>query len=151
MEVDVDINYSPFVLIARIRIKPGMVEDYLTIALEADVAVEKSEPGMLFHNFDSDPSDPLQFTWTEVFQNEDALIAHVNIPPVQDYVGKHLFWADDFGIEIYGNLANETIDYITEAWGSANIPFKHFKTTSVGYIRESFFKQVAVKKLDLYG
>ena len=142
---------SPFVLIARIRVKPGMVEDYLTIALEADVAVEKSEPGMLFHNFDSDPSDPLQFTWTEVYQNDDALIAHINNPPVQDYLGKHLFLADSFEIEIYGNLANETIDYITETWDSANIPFKHFKTTSVGYIRESFFKQVAVKKLDLYG
>ena len=137
-----NIKNSPFVLIVRIRIKPGMAEDYLRIVLEADVAVEKSGSGMLFHNFDSDPSDPLQLTWTEVYQNDDALIAHINNPPVQDYVRKHFFLADGFEIEIYGNLANETIDYITEAWGSANIPFKHFKTTNVGYIRESFFKQV---------
>ena len=75
---------SPFVLITRIRVKLGMVADYLTIALEADVAVEKSEPGMLFHNFDSDPSDPLQFTWTEVFQNDHALIGHIDNPPVLD-------------------------------------------------------------------
>ena len=55
---------------------------------------------------------------------------------------------DGFEIEIYGNLANETIDYITETWDSANIPFKHFKTTSVGYIRESFFKQVAAYQVN---
>ena len=49
-------------------------------------AVENSEPGMLFHNFDADPSDPLSFTWTEVYKNDDALMAHINNPPVQRYV-----------------------------------------------------------------
>ena len=36
-----------------------MVEEYLDIANEVDNAVELSEPGMLFHNFDADPDDPL--------------------------------------------------------------------------------------------
>jgi hypothetical protein len=40
----------PFVLLARITIKDGMAEEYLAIAKEADLAVNKTEPGMLFHN-----------------------------------------------------------------------------------------------------
>ena len=50
-----DVKETPFVLIARVKVKPGEVENYLKIAEEVDKAVEKSEPGMLFHNFDSDP------------------------------------------------------------------------------------------------
>ena len=49
---------------------------------EVDKAVEKSEPGMLFHNFDSDPLNELKFTWTEIYKNDDALIFHINNPPV---------------------------------------------------------------------
>ena len=40
---------NPFILIARIHVKEGMVEEYLDIANEVDNAVELSEPGMLFH------------------------------------------------------------------------------------------------------
>ena len=43
-----------------------MVDEYLKIASEVDNAVEHTEPGMLFHNFDADPTDPLSFTWTEI-------------------------------------------------------------------------------------
>ena len=50
---------NPFILIARIRVKEGKVEEYLKIAKEADDAVNKSEPDMLIHTFDQDPSDPL--------------------------------------------------------------------------------------------
>ncbi len=48
---------NPFILIARITVKNGKIEEYLKIADEADKAVYTSEPGMIFHNFDSDPSD----------------------------------------------------------------------------------------------
>lgn len=50
---------KPFVLIARIHVKPGNIDQYLEIAAKVDAEVENSEPGMLFHNFDADPSDPL--------------------------------------------------------------------------------------------
>lgn len=69
-----DVKETPFVLIARVKVKPGKVENYLKIAEEVDNAVEKSEPGMLFHNFDSDPSNELKFIWTEIYKNDDALI-----------------------------------------------------------------------------
>ena len=52
-----DVKETPFVLIARVKVKPGEVENYLKIAEEVDKAVEISEPGMLFHNLDADPSN----------------------------------------------------------------------------------------------
>ena len=124
---------KPFVLIARIQVKPGNVDQYLEIAAKVDAEVENSESGMLFHNFDADPSDPLPFTWTEVYKNHDSLIAHINNPPVQRYVEQHAALGDGFEIEIYGKLGKETI----EAVKALGISFKYFVTTDVGYVRKS--------------
>ena len=52
---------NPFVLLARITVREGMVDEYLAIAEAADKAVEKTEEGMLFHNFDRDPDDQHKF------------------------------------------------------------------------------------------
>ena len=126
---------NPFILIARIQVKEGMVDEYLEIANSVDNAVEASEPGMLFHNFDSDPVDPLAFTWTEVYSNSKAFIKHDANPPVQEYVTKHAELADGFTIEVYGNVSQEVIDTINRL----GIPLKHFKTTKVGYVRAKNF------------
>ncbi|MDC3187570.1 antibiotic biosynthesis monooxygenase [Candidatus Pelagibacter sp.] len=128
---------NPFILIARIRVKEGKVEEYLKIAKEADDAVNSSEPDMLIHTFDQDPSDPLEFTWSEVYRNSEAMIHHLNNPPVQDYVEKHKEIADRFEIEVYGNITEETIKAIKDT----NVPFRHFKTTEVGYIRKNIFNE----------
>ena len=128
---------NPFILIARIHVKEGMVEEYLDIANDVDNAVELSEPGMLFHNFDADPDDPLAFTWTEVYSNSEAFIKHDANPPVQEYVAKHAELADGFTIEIYGNVSQNVIDTINRL----GISFKHFKTTRVGYVREKNFNE----------
>ncbi len=126
---------NPFLLIARIGVKENMAEEYLAIAEEVDNAVQESEPGMLFHNFDKDPDDPLGFVWSEVYTDSDALIAHINNPPVQAYVEKHDELADTFEIEVYGNLSEDAI----EAVKALEVPFKHFKSTAVGYVREENF------------
>ena len=126
---------NPFILIARIQVKEGMIDEYLEIANSVDNAVEASEPGMLFHNFDSDPEDPLAFTWTEVYSNSKAFIKHDANPPVQEYVTKHAELADGFTIEVYGNVSQEVIDTINRL----GIPLKHFKTTKVGYVRAKNF------------
>tara|TARA_Y100001936_G_scaffold9826_1_gene8781 strand:- start:498 stop:890 length:393 start_codon:yes stop_codon:yes gene_type:complete len=126
---------NPFLLIARIGVKENMVEEYLAIAEEVDNAVKESEPGMLFHNFDKDPDDPLGFVWSEVYTNSDALIAHINNPPVQAYVEKHDELADTFEIEVYGNLSEDAISAVK----ALEVPFKHFKSTDVGYVREENF------------
>jgi len=128
---------KPFILIARVRVMPGKVEDYLKIAELVDAEVEKTEPGMLFHNFDADPTDPLKFTWTELYKDDESLINHLNNPPVQDYVAKHLELAESLEVEIYGTLDDKTVEYLKTAWGDAGIQFKYFKSTRVGYIRDS--------------
>ena len=126
---------NPFILIARIRVKQDKVNEYLKIANEVDNLVKASEPDMLIHTFDQDPNDKNEFTWTEVYRNSKAMIKHINNPPVQSYVTKHEELADKFEIEVYGNLSKETI----EAINNLNVPFKHFKTTKVGYFREDVF------------
>lgn len=135
-----DPSKTPFVLIARVKVSSGKVNDYLAIAAEADSAVKETEPGMLMHHFDKDPDDPLQFIWTEIYRDDESLIAHINNPPVQEYGKKHLELAESIEVEIYGTLADKTVDYLTKTWEEAGIPFKYFKTTGVGYYRESAFE-----------
>ena len=126
---------NPFVLLARITVKDGMVDAYLEIAEEVDSAVENTEEGMLLHTFDRDPDDPHKFVWTEVYRKSDDFLFHADNPPVLEYVEKHAELATHFSIEIYGNVSNEVI----EAINSREIPLKHFASTSVGYIRSERF------------
>ena len=93
---------NPFVLLARITVKEGMVDAYLEIAEKVDKSVEKTEEGMLFHSFDCDPDDQHKFVWTEVYRNSDDFLFHADNPPVQEYVEKHADLATYFSIEIYG-------------------------------------------------
>ena len=130
-------NETPFVFLARITVKEGMVDAYLEIAEEVDQAVEKTEEGMLFHSFDRDPNDQYKFVWTEVYRKSDDFLFHADNPPVQEYVEKHAELATHFSIEIYGNVSNEVIEKID----SLEIPLKHFAATSVGYIRSERFSQ----------
>ncbi len=128
-------NGNPFVLLARITVKEGMIDAYLEIAEEVDRAVEKTEEGMLLHTFDRDPDDPHKFVWTEVYRKSEDFLFHADNPPVLEYVEKHAELATHFSIEIYGNVSNEVI----EAINSREIPLKHFASTSVGYIRSERF------------
>ena len=126
---------NPFVLLARITVKEGMVDAYLEAAEEVDKAVEKTEEGMLLHTFDRDLDDPHKFVWTEVYRKSDDFLFHADNPAVLGYVEKHAELATHFSIEIYGNVSNEVI----EAINSREIPLKHFASTSVGYIRSERF------------
>ena len=128
-------SQNPFVLLARITVKEGCVEEYIKLAAAADVAVEKSEPGMLLHSFDADPDDDHKFVWTEIFRSSDDFIAHLENPPVQDYVEKHGEIANELSIEVYGKISDQCMNKIQ----SLGVPFKHFKATSVGYFRPERF------------
>ena len=83
-----------------------------------------------------DAANSGKFVWSEVYLNSEALIAHINNPPVQAYVEKHAELADTFEIEVYGNLSDDAIDAV-EGLG---VPFKHFRTKSVCFIIEDFWK-----------
>ena len=128
-----DPSEKPFVLIARIKVKEGKVEEYLDLAEKTDQAVEQSEPDMLLHNFDADPSDPHQFTWTELYRNDAALINHLNNPPVHDTfinIYKHLEIAESLEVEIYGTLSEETFNFLNDGWkkdGIIQTAFKYFE------------------------
>ena len=130
-----NISQNPFVLLARITVKESCVEEYLKIAAAADVAVEKSEPGMLFHSFDADPDDDHKFVWTEIFRSSDDFIDHVDNPSVQDYVEKHGEIANELSIEVYRKISDQCMEKIQ----SLGVPFKHFKATSIGYFRSERF------------
>ena len=131
---------KPFVLIARVTVNPGKIEEYLDLAATTDKVVQDTEPDMLFHNFDSDPSTSHKFTWTELYRNDAALLNHLNNPPVQDYVQKHMEIAESLEVEIYGTLSDETFNFLTDAWNEAGILFKYFKTTRVGFVRDCIAK-----------
>ena len=65
---------TPFVLLARIKVKEGM----------------------LFHNFDADPDDQNKFVWTEIYRKSEDFLFHADNPPVQEYVTKHSELATHF-------------------------------------------------------
>ena len=77
---------TPFILLARIQVKPEKVQEYLLLAAKTDKAVEDSEPGMLHHTFDHDPENPLCFVWSEVYKNDEAFLTHLANPPVGEYL-----------------------------------------------------------------
>ena len=69
---------SAFVLIARVHALPVQGNQVGTPSAIVDKRVEAGEPGTLLHTFDQDPSDPQGFVWTEVYENIEMLIFHLN-------------------------------------------------------------------------
>merc|ERR550537_2096227 len=122
---------TPFILLARCHVKPEAdLDAYLEAARVADAAVQASEPGMLHHTFDQDPDDPLAFVWSEVYADDAALLAHLTNPPLVKFVEQHGEMGDDFSIEVYGTLADET----KAAFSASGFPIKYFDTR-LGYSR----------------
>jgi len=57
---------TPFMLLAKLKVKEEKVAEYLEIADKIDKAVKADEPGMIHHTFDQDPYDHLRFVYSEV-------------------------------------------------------------------------------------
>ena len=121
---------TPFILIARVEVKDGKVEEYLALANATDEAVKASEPGMLHHTFDLDPKNPRIFVWSEVYQDDAAFLNHLNNPPVSEYLEKHAKIADSLTIEVYGTVGDEC----KAAMLSTGLPLTIFET-QCGYSR----------------
>jgi len=47
---------------------------------------------MLHHTFDQDPDDPLRFVWSEVYKNDNALLAHLANPALGVILRLMLNW-----------------------------------------------------------
>ena len=122
---------KPFVLIARLHALPNASGEVLRLSEAADEAVKASEPGMLLHTFDQDPSDPLGFVWTEVYANSAALIFHLENPPLQKYLADVSPLLDNFTVELYGEVSAEAVNMLR----STGTPTSHFQS-KFGYVRE---------------
>ena len=131
-------------MIARIQVKPGMVEDYLEIANDVDLITKQEEPGMLMHNFDQDPTDPLKFTWSEVYENSEALLVHFGASYAGEYVAKSNELADSFEIEIYGDLSNEAIETVK----SFGLPFNTSQQVELD-LQETIFLVISEARISL--
>ena len=135
MTATVSDGTNPFILLARITVSPGKLDAYLDLAAGVDAEVEASEPGMLFHNFDQDSTDPHKLVWSEVYRQSDDFLFHADNPPVVDYVGKHADLAESFAIEIYGTVSQAVIDKINDL----GVPLQYFPTSRVGFVRSERF------------
>ena len=122
---------TPFVLIARLHAMPKEADVVLRLSEAADEAVNASEPGMLLHTFDQDPSDPLGFVWTEVYANSAALIFHLDNHPLQKYLADVSPLLDNFTVELYGEVSAEAINVLR----STGTPTSHFQS-KFGYVRD---------------
>ena len=122
---------KPFVLIARLHALPNASGEVLRLSEAADAAVKASEPGMLLHTFDQDPSDPLGFVWTEVYANSVALVFHLENPPLQKYLADVSPLLDSFTVELYGEVSAEAVNMLR----STGTPTSHFKS-KFGYVRD---------------
>ena len=80
---------TPFMLLAKLKVKKDKVAEYLEIADKTNKAVEAEESWMLHHTFDQDPDVPLRFVRSEVYKNDDALLAHLVNPAVGVYLEAH--------------------------------------------------------------
>jgi len=117
-------------LLAKLKVKEDKVAEYLEIADKTDKAVEAGKPEMLHHTFDQDPDDPLRFVWSEVYKNDDALLAHLANPALGVYLEAHAELGTDFSVEFYGTVGDKVI----EAMNGTGVPYKIFKT-KLGYSR----------------
>ena len=122
---------TPFLLLARIHVKPGCVDQYLEIAQAADAAVKASEPGMIHHTFDRDPEDPQAFVWSG---SMPTMMLFVRMCPilVQHYLQQHAELGDGFSVEVYGTV----VDDCRSLMESLGLPLKIFET-ALGYSRVS--------------
>ncbi len=121
---------TPFILIARIQVKPGKVEEYLELAIKTDAAVEAFESGMLHHTFDQDPDNPLCFTWSEVYKNDDAFLEHLANPSVGEYLQGHAELGNGFSVEVYGTVGEKC----KAAMDATGLPLKIYES-KCGYSR----------------
>ena len=82
------------------------------------------------HTFDQDPDNPLRFVRSEVYKNDDALLAHLANPAVGVYLEAHAELGTDFSVEFYGTVGDKVI----AAMNGKGVPYKIFKT-KLGYSR----------------
>jgi autoinducer 2-degrading protein len=121
---------AAFIVLARIRIKAGCVDDYIAMSKATDDLVQKYESGTAHHVFASDPNDPLSYTWAEAFVNDEAFLEHLNAPHISDYFKEHERLGESFSLEFYGTIGESSLKVMQ----SSGIAFTVYKT-ACGFTR----------------
>ena len=121
---------AAFIVLARIRIKAGCVEDYIAMSRATDDLVQQNETGTAHHVFVSDPNDPLRFTWAEAFVNDKAFLEHLKAPHIADYFKEHERLGESFSLEFYGSIGPASL----EAMQQSGIAFTVYET-ACGFTR----------------
>ena len=65
---------------------------------------------MPHHTFVQDPDYPLRFVRSEVYKNDDALLAHLANPAVGFYLETHAELRTDFSVEFYITVGDKVIE-----------------------------------------
>ncbi|MAV14738.1 MAG: antibiotic biosynthesis monooxygenase [Chloroflexi bacterium] len=125
---------TPFLIIARVKVKDGKQKEYIELGKEIDDIVNETEPGMLFHDLNCDSKDSCSFTWTEILKDSSSFVFHLNSPFVKETIKKQVNLIDEWSIEIYGNVSKEVIEKVEEL----EVTFNYFKTTGVNYVRDFY-------------
>ena len=122
---------TAFVLIARLHALPGQADKLIALSGAVDKKVEVGEPGMLLHTFDRDPGDSQSFIWTEVYENTEALIFHLNNADLRAYLAAMSPLLDEFTVELYGAVSEDAV----VALRAAGTPTTHYPNL-LGYVRD---------------
>ena len=125
---------TPFLIIARVKVKDGKQKEYIELGKEIDDIVNETEPGMLFHDLNCDSKASCSFTWTEILKDSSSFVFHLDSPFVKETIKKQVNLIDEWSIEIYGNVSKEVIEKVEEL----EVPFNYFKTTGVNYVRDFY-------------
>ena len=115
---------TAFIVLARIRIKAGCVDDYISMSKATDDLVLQNESGTAHHVFVSDPNDPLLFTWAEAFVNDEAFLEHLNAPHIANYFKEHERLGEAFSLEFYGSIGEASL----KAMEQSGITFTVYET-----------------------
>jgi quinol monooxygenase YgiN len=143
---EVEVGTRPFFLFARIKVKPGKVDEYFKLAEIADIGIGETEPGMLFHTFNQDPNDPSTFCWSEVYANDDAFLFHGGNKGLLDYVTAQLLLTEGWTIDVYGSMKEDT----KKALNAFGFPTQYHELAPVSYYGPSLaLEQKVTEKTQL--
>ena len=122
---------TAFVLVARLHALPGQANQVIALSGAVDKKVKAGEPGMLLHTFDRDLGDSLGFIWTEVYENSEALIFHLNNADLGAYLTAVSPLLDELTVELYGAVSDEAV----AALRATGIPTTYYPNV-LGYVRD---------------
>merc|ERR1719159_1429817 len=125
MDVDVPAD-TPIAFVLEVEIKEEHVEEFIQV-MKADASGSRAEPGCLRFDLLQDKENPCKFITYEVFESQEAMNAHREMPHVKAWgafqygdkkpiVKKTLLKTD--GIDFQGNMRNVELQVITKTTSS---------------------------------